>query len=199
MIYSRLLYTEHEHSHDEHGEGAYTIFSTQQTRDVNSMPLSAVSLQKFAVLWEGRPDTRVIDLIEEGIIKGVLAPVKLLHASKGTLFIAHDSMLGDGRYAEFVNAWADIASGALYDCWTAIFIVDLKVTNRVESCRLFRNYAPEILENNALGITDFTSDMFLFWDEWDPENIFGSKPQEEPQEGSEGRYDFDSFDDDIKF
>ena len=195
MIYSRLLYTEHEHPHDEHGEGAYTIFSTQQTMDVNSMPLSAVSLQKFAVLWEGRPDTRVIDLIEEGIIKGALAPVKLLHASEGTLFIAYDSMLDDGHYEGFVNAWADIASGALYDCWTPLFIVDLKVTNRVESCRLFRNYAPEILENNVLGITDFTSDMFLFWDEWDPENIFGS----EPQEGSVARCDFDSFDDDIKF
>ena len=163
------------------------------------MPLSAVCIQKFAVLWEGRPDTRAIDLIEESIVKGVLAPVKLLHASEGTLFIAYDSMLDDGHYEGFVNAWADIASGALYDCWTPLFIVDLKVTNRVESCRLFRNYAPEILENNVLGITDFTSDMFLFWDEWDPENIFGSERQEERQEGSEGRYDFDLFDDDIKF
>lgn len=33
MIYSRLLYTEHEHPHNENGEGAYTIFSTQQTLD----------------------------------------------------------------------------------------------------------------------------------------------------------------------
>ncbi|MHA6140933.1 hypothetical protein ACX3YC_26495 [Pseudomonas mohnii] len=199
MIYSRLLYTEYENPHDEDGEGAYTIFSTQQAKDVNSMPLSAVCIQKFAVLWEGRPDTRVIDLIEEGIIKGVLAPVKLLHASEGTLFIAYDSMLDDSHYEKFVNAWADIASGALHDCWTAMFIVDLDVTNRVESCRLFRNYAPGILEKKVLGIIDFTSDMFLFWDEWDPENISGSEPQEEPQEGSEGRYDFDSFDDDIKF
>ncbi|MFG6206081.1 hypothetical protein [Pseudomonas retamae] len=77
------------------------------------MPLSAVSLQKFAVLWEGRPDTRAIDLIEKGIIKGALAPVKLLHASKGTLFIAYDSMLGDGHYAEFVNA-GQISHLALY-------------------------------------------------------------------------------------
>lgn len=112
MIYSRWLYTEHEHPHDEHGEGAYTIFSTQQAKDINSMPLSAVCIQKFAVLWEGRPDTRVIDLIEESIVKGVLAPVKLLHASEGTLFIAYDSMLDDGHYEGFVNAWADIASGA---------------------------------------------------------------------------------------
>jgi hypothetical protein len=195
MIYSRLLYTEHEHPHDEHGEGAYTIFNTQQTRDVNSMPLNAVSLQKFAVLWEGRPDTRVIDLIEEGIIKGVLAPVKLLHASEGTLFIAYDSILDAAHYEEFVNAWADIASGALYDCWTAMFIADLAVTNRVESCRLFRNHAPGILENNSLGITDFTSDMFLFWDKWDPVNVFES----EPQESNQVPLDFDSFDDDIKF
>jgi hypothetical protein len=104
-------------------------------------------------------------------------------------------MLDDGHYEEFVNAWADIASGALYDCWTAMFIVDLAVTNRVESCRLFRNHAPGILENNSLGITDFTSDMFLFWDEWDPVNIFGS----EPQKSNQDPHDFDSFDDDIKF
>jgi hypothetical protein len=195
MIYSRLLYTEHEHPHDEHGEGAYTIFSTQQAKDVNSLPLRAVCIQKFAVLWEGRPDTRVIDLIEEAIVKGVLAPVKLLHASEGTLFIAYDSMLDEGHYEEFVNAWADIASGALYDYWTAMFIIDLDVTNRVESCRLVRNHAPGILENNSLGITNFTSDMFLFWDEWDPVNVFES----EPQESNQDPLDFDSFDDDIKF
>jgi hypothetical protein len=51
------------------------------------------------------------------------------------------------------------------------------------------------LEHNVLGITDFTSDMFLFWDEWDPVNAFGS----EPQESNQDPLDFDSFDDDIKF
>ena len=197
MIYSRLLYTEHEHPHDEHGEGEYTIFSTQQAKDVNSMALSAVSIQKFAVLWDGSPDTRVIDLIEEAIIKGGLAPVKLLHASEGTLFIAYDSVLDRDHYREFVNAWEDIASGVLYDCWTAIFIIDIHLNSQVESCRLFRNYAPGILDNHALGITDFTSDMFLFWDEWDPVNIFGPAPQEELQ-GPDDPFDF-GFNDDVKF
>ena len=80
MIYSRLLYIEHEHSHDEHGEGGYTVFSTQQSKGINFMPLDVLSMQTFAVLWWDTPDTRVIYLIEMAIITGELSPVKLLHA-----------------------------------------------------------------------------------------------------------------------
>lgn len=56
MIYSRLLYTEHEQPHNDDCEGAYTIFSTQQLFGPDCVPLDVTGIQKFAVLWEGQPD-----------------------------------------------------------------------------------------------------------------------------------------------
>ncbi|PRA51947.1 MULTISPECIES: hypothetical protein [Pseudomonas] len=197
MIYSRVLYTEHDYPHDEYGDGAYTIFSTQQVRDVNHKLLDALCMQKFAVLWGGIPDTQVIYLIEKAIIKGILAPVKLLHASEGTLVIAYDTQLNERQYKKFVTAWEDIASCVIYESWIVIFIADIFVDNTFESCRAFRKYAPEILKTNDLGITEYTADMFLFWDEWDPVNIFGPATQEELQ-APDDPYDF-GFNDDVKF
>ncbi len=42
MIYSRWLYTEHEQPHHDDGEGAYTIFSTQQLFVADCMALDVV-------------------------------------------------------------------------------------------------------------------------------------------------------------
>lgn len=115
MIYSRWLYTEHEQPHNDDGEGAYTIFSTQQLFGVDCMPLEVVCIQRFVVLWEGQPDTRVIDLIEQSIALAVLSPVKLLHAFKGMLVVVYDSVLVGETYKLFHLAWAKIAAGALYE------------------------------------------------------------------------------------
>ena len=101
LIYSRLLFTEYEQPHNEHGEGAYTIFSTQQLMDINYIPLDFVCIQKFAVLWEGSIDTRIIYLIEQSIIIVQLSPVKLLHASEGTLTIVYDYRLDGDAYEAF--------------------------------------------------------------------------------------------------
>lgn len=196
MIFSRLLYTEHEHPANEDNGGGYTVFRTQQSLDINYMPLDVVCIQKFAVLWEGKPDTRVIDLIEQAIIMGQLSPVKVLHASKGTLFIAYDAQLNGEKFEGFEEAWGDIASCVMYDSWTTVFIKDRNVGQGFDGCRLFGAYVPEILATNELGITGYTADMFLFWDEWKPENIsYGS----EPRESGLLPDDPDSFEDDIKF
>jgi hypothetical protein len=196
MIYSRLLYTEHEHSHDELGEGGYTIFSTQQSKGINFMPLDVLSVQKFAVLWWNSPDTRVIHLIEEAIIRGQLSPVKLLHSSKGTLVIVYDDALADEKYDDFKSAWDEIASYALYDEWTAIVIKESEIAFDLDGGRLFRTYAPEILAAHTLGIEEFTSHLFLFWDQWDPEDILGEgNPEEERSKLTQLRDGPDLFDD----
>ena len=90
MIYSRLLYTEHEQPPKDNGEGAYTIFSTQQPTDINFMPLDVVCIQRFAVLWNETRDMRLIALIEQSIIIAQLSPVKLLHVAEGMLIIVYD-------------------------------------------------------------------------------------------------------------
>lgn len=93
MVYSRFLYTEYEQPHNEDGEGAYTIFSTQQFIDYDSFPLDEFCIQYFAVLWESLYDTRIIEIIERAIAIQEFTPVKLLHASKGVLTVAYDRRL----------------------------------------------------------------------------------------------------------
>lgn len=181
QIYSRLLFTEHEHPQNDDGEGAYTILSTQQLFGPDCVPLAVTSIQKFAVLWEGHPDTRVIDLIERAIILNLLAPVKLLNASKGTLIIVYDDVLVGENLGLFHLGWAEIAAGVMYDQWTVLLVKDASAGLGRDGGRIFRQFAPQILDNNELGIAEFTSDMFLFKDDWAPENIFGPPPGEEPE------------------
>jgi hypothetical protein len=55
-----------------------------------------------------------------------------------------------------------------------------------------------ILDNNEIGITEFTPDMFLFKDDWTPENVCGPAPVDEAKAESEKlRAGPDLFDDDL--
>ncbi|MDZ4300189.1 MAG: hypothetical protein U1C13_00880 [Pseudomonas sp.] len=198
MIYSRWLYTEHEQPQNDDGEGAYTIFSTQQLFGADCMPLEVVCIQRFAVLWEGQPDTRVIDLIEQSITLAVLSPVKLLNASKGMLVIVYDSTLVGETYELFQLTWAKIAASAMYENWTVLLIKDADAGYGFDGGRIFRQFARDILDNSDIGITEFTREMFLFKEDWSPENIFGPPPLDdadaEPEQLRDGP---DLFDDDL--
>lgn len=198
MIYSRWLYTEHEQPHNDDGEGAYTIFSTQQLFGADCMALNVMCIQKFAVLWEGLPDTRVIDLIEQSIILAILSPVKLLNASKGMLVVVYDDILVGENYELFHLAWAKVAAGVMYDEWTVLLIKDAHAGLGFDGGRIFREFARDILDNNEIGITEFTPDMFLFKDDWTPENVFGPDFREEAEARSKQlREGPDLFDDDL--
>lgn len=182
MIYSRLLYTEYEQPHHDDGEGAYTIFSTQQIFGADCIPLDKLYIQRFAVLWEGQPDTRVIDLIEQAIILTILSPVKILNASKGTLVIVYDSKLVGKNYILFRMTWEKIAAEVMYDEWTALFIKDSDAGLGLDGGRIFRKFSRGILENNVIGIVEFTPDMFLFKDDWTEEAMFGSGEQQDSRD-----------------
>jgi hypothetical protein len=198
MIYSRWLYTEHEQPHNDDGEGAYTIFSTQQLFGADCMALETVCIQKFAVLWEGQPDTRVIDLIEQSIILAILSPVKLLNASNGMLVVVYDSALVGENFKLFHLAWEKIAAGVMYEEWTVLLIKDTDAGHGFDGGRIFRRFARSILDNNEIGITDFSPDMFLFKDDWAPENVFGPAPVDEAEaESKKLRAGPDLFDDDL--
>jgi len=197
MIYSRLLYTEHEQPHNDKGEGAYTIFSTQQLFGADCMPLESVCIQKFAVLWEDQPDTRVIDLIEQSIILTILSPVKLLHASEGMLVVVYDSTLVGESFELFHLAWEKIAASVMYEEWTVLLIKDTKAGFGHDGGRIFRKFARGILDDHDIGITEFTPDMFLFKEDWAPENVFGPASEEVDAESEQLRDEPDLFDDDL--
>ncbi|WP_231981947.1 hypothetical protein [Pseudomonas poae] len=140
----------------------------------------------------------MIDLIEQSITLAVLSPVKLLHASKGTLVVVYDSMFVGVTYKLFHLAWAKIAAGALYENWTVLLVKDKDVGRGVDGGRIFRHFARDILDNSKVGIAEFTRDMFLFKDDWSPENIYGPSPAVEADASSEQqRHEPDLFDDDL--
>ncbi|MFG6206079.1 hypothetical protein [Pseudomonas retamae] len=199
MIYSRLLYTEHEHPHNENGEGAYTIFSTQQTLDKNLNLIGEVYIQTFAVLWKGHPDTRLVELIEQSIIIGQLSPVKLLHVSSAVLTVVYDTELAGKKYENFKMMWERIAAGVMYGCWGVRFISEIEASFSFEGGRLLKIYARDILNNNNLGITSFTTELFLLNDNWQPKKIFGQDYLEVASSLEKFRDDSIIFYDDVDF
>jgi hypothetical protein len=179
MIYSRFLYTELEQPHDDDGEGGYTIFSTPQSWAADAIGEHRVGILNFAVLWDGKPDTRVIYLIERAIVRDVMGPVKLVHACEGTLSVVYESLDEDFNDEAFLAVWTDIGSDVQWDDWTVELIAECVVGHVLFGGRLLRNYAPGIMANHKLGISFYTEDMFLFKDDWSEENMFGSGQQQD--------------------
>jgi len=171
MIYSRALQIEFEHAHNEEGEGAYTVFNVIQPLLINRKPADEIMLQSFAILWTDSPDTRLIAMVEEALITGALSPVKLLHASKGNLCVVYNKMLQGKEYLRFQAAWSDIALGVWYDEWTAELVSEDDMYSTWDGGRLFRTFAPLILDKHDLGIRPFTGEMFLHHDDWTPDKI----------------------------
>ena len=59
--------------------------------------------------------------------------------------------------------------------------------------RLLRTYSPKILATESIGIIDYSFDMFLFGDDWAPENFMNDDAtRDRPQSD-------DLFDSDIPF
>ena len=179
MIYSRCLYTEYEQPHDEDGEGGFTIFSTPQSLGDNATDEQRVGFLNFAVLWDGEPDTRVIYLAEQAIVRDVMAPVRLLHAHEGTLTVVYEHQ-GEGLDIDaFKEAWEDIVSGVQLEYWTVEVIEEILVGHLQYGGRLFRKYAPEIMASDYLGMSFYTEEDFLFAEDWTEEQVFGSGQQQD--------------------
>lgn len=171
MIYSRALQIEFEHVHNEEGEGAYTVFNVIQPLLINRKPANEIMLQSFAILWTDSPDTRLIAMVEKALITGGLSPVKLLHASKGSLCVVYSNKLQGMDYLRFQDAWIDIALGVWYDEWNADLVNEEDVGCSRDGGRLFRTFAPAIFDKHDLGIKPFTGEMFLHHDDWTPDKI----------------------------
>ncbi|SEJ94473.1 hypothetical protein [Pseudomonas sp. NFR16] len=180
MIYSRALQIEFEHAHNEEGEGAYTVFNVIQPLLINNKPANEIMLQSFAILWTGSPDTRLIAMAEEALITGVLAPVKLLHASKGSLSVVYNKKLRGKDCRRFQESWADIALGVWYDEWTAEFVREDEVSSTWDVGRLFRTFAPVILDKHDIGVKPFTTEMFLHHEDWMPDKFIDPSDNDNP-------------------
>ena len=130
-------------------------------------------------LWDGKPDTRVINLVEQAIVRDVMAPVRLLHAHEGMLTVVFKYEGEELDIEAFRLAWEDIGSGVLLDCWTVEVIEECVVGHLLFGGCLFRKYAPEIMATHNLGMSFYTKDDFLFNDEWSEVEMFVFRQQQD--------------------
>lgn len=105
------------------GRGShYSIFRSVEWLDVVREPLAVPQVHDFAVIWDEDHDTRVISVIEEIYMAGLLSPVQFVGECKGMLtvivaakfYYAHDETSLD-LYTRQLN---DISENARHgDCW----------------------------------------------------------------------------------
>lgn len=65
----------------------YSIFRAIDARDVTQKPTALPRVHDFAVIWDDDHDSRVIPVIEEMLMAGVLPGIQFIGEHKGTLTI----------------------------------------------------------------------------------------------------------------
>lgn len=70
------------------GRGAhYSVFRSVEWLDVVCAPLLLPQVHDFTVVWDEDHDTRVIDVIEDIFMAGLLSPIQFIGERKGTLTV----------------------------------------------------------------------------------------------------------------
>ncbi|MET4675877.1 MULTISPECIES: hypothetical protein [unclassified Luteibacter] len=67
--------------------GTYSVFRAIDARDVEQQPTPLPRLHDFAVIWDDDRDTRIIPVLEEMLMAGLLPGVQFIGEHKGTLTI----------------------------------------------------------------------------------------------------------------
>ncbi|WP_253073410.1 hypothetical protein [Sodalis ligni] len=65
----------------------YSIFRTVEWLDVNRTPVNLPQLHDFSVIWDEDHDERVINVIENIYMAGLLSPIQFIGERKGTLTV----------------------------------------------------------------------------------------------------------------
>ncbi len=78
--------------HDEDRQGAsclpaYSVFRAIDSRDVTRKPTERPRVHDFVVIWDDDHDTRIIAVIEEMLMAGILPGVQFISEHKGTLSV----------------------------------------------------------------------------------------------------------------
>jgi len=89
-VYSTLLSCLHDESeaYGNLGRGThYSVLRSVEWLDVVRAPLATPQVHDFAVIWDEDHDTRVIDVIEQIYMEGLLSPVQFIGERKGLLTV----------------------------------------------------------------------------------------------------------------
>jgi len=176
MIYSRFLYTESKGSiASAQDETEYLIFSTPQAHTPSLGFRKSVGLQRFAVLWNGELDSKVITIIEEALIARMFSPIKVLQIDNGRLDIVIDQDLNEEKLRAFVFALDALVRKISEKKWILVVCSDnLKSTNP-EKASVQERYNDTFIRSAEIGILDYSPELSLMNAKLPREPIPGSK------------------------
>ncbi len=99
----------------------YSVFRSVEWLDVIRQPLTKPQVHDFAVIWDEDHDTRVIDVIEQIYMAGLLSPIQFVGERKGMLHVIVASRFyyigSPSDTEEYRRGIATIAQG-LEDPWS---------------------------------------------------------------------------------
>lgn len=96
----------------------YSVFRAIDSRDVVQKPTQRPHVHDFAVIWDDDHDTRIIPVLEEMLMAGVLPGVQFIGEHKGRLSII---LAARTYYAIDIDAYKEKVielARASGDCWT---------------------------------------------------------------------------------
>lgn len=104
--------------------GGYSVFRAIDARDVRQRPTQTPQVHDFAVLWDEDHDTRIIAVIEEMLMAGMLPGVQFIGERKGyiTVLLAPPTHEIDTQaYAERISNFTDLINGDYWSCEVGMF------------------------------------------------------------------------------
>lgn len=109
---------------------AYSIFRAIDSRDVTRQPTDRPRVHDFCVIWDDDHDTRIIAVLEEMLMAGILPGVQFISEHKGTLSIILASPAYWGPGHEEFKTKVSTLSRAAGDFWTVeVGSIDTSVGN----------------------------------------------------------------------
>lgn len=176
MIYSRFLHTESQGSIAfAQDETQYLIFSTPQSHTPSLGFRKSVGLQRFAVLWNGEFDSKVITIIEEALIARMLSPIKVLQIYNGRLDIVIDQDLNEEKLRAFVFALEALVRKISEKKWILVVCSDNLKSTDPENASVLERYNNPIIRSAEIGILDYSPELSLMNAKLPHEPIPGSK------------------------
>lgn len=112
------------------GRGAhYSIFRSVEWIDIIRAPLATAQIHDFAVIWDEDHDQRVIPVIEQIYLAGLLSPVPFIGERKGILtvivaarfYFAHGQAVLEAYIQQLTNIALNSAHGDSWSCEVGMF------------------------------------------------------------------------------
>lgn len=119
MQYSTLFHCLYDHPERSGlGHMGFSVFRAIDCRDIDLNPTPLPYVHDFAVIWDEDHDTRIIPVIEEMLMAGILPGVQFIGEHKGTITI----VLAAKTYwkintDDFADRVRQLTAGAIGDFW----------------------------------------------------------------------------------